>query len=238
MKPLIGVTPLFDEDKNSIWMLPGYMNGISEAGGLPIILPLEMKNDEFNQIYELCDGFLMTGGQDVNPTCYKEEVSQHCGKWNDMRDRLELMILHKAYEDNKVVLGICRGFHLINVMLGGTLYQDLPMLFQGNTEIQHAMEAPYDRKFHTVRIHNDSPLALCVEKEEIGVNSYHHQGIKKLGMDLDIMASAQDGLIEAVCSRSKKFLWGVQWHPEFLYPTDEDNKKIFEAFIRAAKKNI
>lgn len=236
MKPVIGVTPLFDEERNSIWMLPGYMEGIRVAGGIPIILPLVVTDEEFNQVYELCDGFLFTGGQDIDPTRYGETISEKCQKSNHMRDELESKIFNRAYEENKCILGICRGMHLINIELGGTLYQDLPTQKFSEIMIKHVMKPPYDRSVHNVHIENNSPLYRLLEVEEMGVNSYHHQGIKTIGVDIEIMAYAQDNLIEAVCCKSKSFVWGIQWHPEFLYTLDHNCRKIFEAFIKASQR--
>lgn len=237
MKAVIGVIPLFDESKDSIWMLPGYMEGIRKAGGIPIILPLQVSNEELNQVYELCDGFLFTGGQDVNPNIYGEEISNQCGQIMEERDELEGRIFKRAYKEDKYILGICRGIHFINTQLGGTLYQDLPTQFQSESKVKHQMEAPYNRKVHNVYIEEKSPLYEVLGKKEIGVNSYHHQGIKKLGNDLQIMATASDGLIEAVCCKTKRFVWAVQWHPEYLYVSDENSQKIFKAFIQAIEKD-
>jgi putative glutamine amidotransferase len=236
LKPIIGVTPLFDEKKDSLWMLPGYMEGIRQAGGIPIILPLEMTDEELNQVYELCDGFLFTGGQDFNPARYHEAVSEKCGIYNDQRDELEARLFERAYAEDKSILGICRGLHVINALLGGTLYQDLPSQFVGKKEVNHHMEAPYNRKIHQVHMNRNAPLFQLLAQEEIGVNSYHHQGIKTLGNDLEVMAYAPDGLIEGICSQEKNFIWAVQWHPEFLYKEDENNRLIFKQFVASTKK--
>lgn len=233
MKPVIGVTPLFDEIKNSIWMLPGYMEGIRKSGGVPIILPLEVTQEEFNTVYELCDGFLFTGGQDVNPTRYGEITLETCGICNEKRDEIEDKIFKRAYDEDKHILGICRGMHMINIELGGTLFQDIATQFSSKTMVKHVMKPPYDRFLHKVHMEKKSPLYELLKKDQIGVNSYHHQGIKTLGKDLDSMAYAPDGLIEAICSKTKRFIWGIQWHPEFLYTSDENSMKIFDAFVEA-----
>ena len=236
MKPVIGVTPLFDEVRNSIWMLPGYLECIKRAGGIPIILPLESSDEDIKQIYNLCNGFLFTGGQDINPSRYGEKVTKECGEILEKKDELESNIFKRAYEDDKCVLGICRGLHLINTELGGTLYQDLPSQFKSNVNVEHNMFPPYDRKIHDVYIQKSSPLYEIMRSEIVGVNSYHHQGIKKLGDGLEIMALSPDNLIEAVCCKSKRFVWGVQWHPEYLFSTDENSEKIFKAFIKKISK--
>lgn len=232
-KPIIGVMPLWDEEKNSIWMIPGYMNGIIESGGLPIILPLTDDETILNQAIEICDGFLFTGGQDVSPELYGENA-----KYDDiipcsMRDRMEKYILDKSIELNKPVLGICRGIQFINAALGGTLYQDIPT--ETNSEIEHHQTPPYDTPVHEVVIETDSPLFTLSQTKNLAVNSYHHQGIKDLSPKLKCMARATDGLIEAVYMPDQKFVWAVQWHPELSYKSDMQNAKIFDTFITYTK---
>ena len=230
MKPIIGVMPLWDDKKDSIWMLPGYFDGIDKAGGIPIMLPFSKNESDIEQVCNLCDGFLFTGGHDVSPEVYQEERmkgTSPCLK----RDQLEAEVFKKAVEADKPVLGICRGIQFINAALGGTLYQDLPT--QHPSDIAHRQPAPYDVPSHHVLIRKDSPLYECLKTEELPVNSCHHQAIKELAPGLKIMASATDGIIEAVYMPAKRFLWAVQWHPEFSYKNNESSMKIFKAFINA-----
>ena len=230
MKPIIGVMPLWDDKKDSIWMLPGYFEGIEKAGGIPIMLPFTDNNPDIDQLVSLCDGFLFTGGHDVSPGVYHEEKMEGtypCQK----RDRLETVILNKAIEEDKPILGICRGIQFINAVLGGSLYQDLPT--QHPSEESHRQPAPYDIPSHNVSLRKDSPLYKCLKIEDLPVNSCHHQAIKELAPGLEIMAISTDGIIEAVYMPSKKFLWAVQWHPEFSYKNNESSMKIFKAFINA-----
>ncbi len=229
MKRIVGVMPLWDDKKDSIWMLPGYMDGIREAGGIPIIFPFTEDELEIEQLVRMCDGFLFTGGQDVSPELYNEipmaGLVESCRK----RDILEGIVLAKALEKNKAVLGICRGIQFINVSLGGTLFQDIPS--QHPSETEHHQHAPYDVPIHDVTIPAGSPLYQCLGVEQLPVNSYHHQAVRELAPRLKAMACSPDGLIEAVYMPEKKFLWAVQWHPEFSYRTDIYSRKIFHAFI-------
>ena len=128
------------------------------------------------------------------------------------------------------VLGICRGIQLINALMGGTLYQDLPTEYSSQTE--HHQSPPYDVPCHEVRIVEGSPLFLLLGKSTIGVNSYHHQAVKRLAEGLSPMAYSEDGLVEAVQAQGKRFIWAVQWHPEFSYMKDADSRKIFREFVR------
>ena len=234
MKPIVGVMPLWDDEKDSIWMLPGYMDGIHQAGGIPIILPFSTDETEIKRLAGLCDGFLFTGGHDVSPKLYNEEPLDGLVSCCEMRDDMETVYLHEAISSHKPVLGICRGIQFINAALGGTLYQDLPL--QHPSDIEHHQKPPYDVLSHDVMIEKDSPLHLCLKTETLLVNSYHHQAVKTLADDLKVMAKAPDGIIEAVFMPGHSFLWAMQWHPEFSWRTDENSRKVFKAFIEASEK--
>ena len=233
MKPIVGVMPLWDDEKESIWMLPGYMDGLRQAGAVPIVLPFTEDGEDLDQLSDICDGFLFTGGHDVSPSLYHEEKADPLTVSCPMRDALESAVLGRAIEKDKPVLGICRGIQFINAYLGGTLYQDIPTQHPSDTE--HHQTAPYDRAAHNVIIERDSPLYLCLGEDVIPVNSYHHQAVKELAPALKAMASSPDGLIEAAYMPEKKFVWAVQWHPEFSYRKDERSLKIFSAFAEAMK---
>ncbi|MCD8293669.1 MAG: gamma-glutamyl-gamma-aminobutyrate hydrolase family protein [Clostridia bacterium] len=230
-KKIIGVVPLLDEEKESIWMLPGYMDGIMDAGAIPVILPMTDNAEDLKEIFSLCDGLLMTGGQDVSPAMYRAKRSPQCGASCDTRDRMEKLLYEMAVEEEKPVLGICRGIQIINVLQGGTLYQDIPSEY--HTGIEHHMKPPYTDTAHSVRILNPSPLYSLLGTESLGVNSYHHQAVKDLGQGLEVMAISEDGLVEAISRKGSRFVWGIQWHPEFNFHVDGSSRKIFKAFINA-----
>lgn len=231
-KPIIGVMPLFDEEKKSIWMLPEYFEGIQFAGGIPLMLPRSITPDDFTEIDKHIDGYLFTGGQDISPELYNEAKTPQCGKIDYERDSLEKIVFN-TIKYKKPILGICRGLQLINVLLGGTLYQDIPT--QLNKKIEHQMTAPYDRAVHNVHITEDSMLFDIVKSPTLGVNSYHHQGIKDLAPSLTPSAVSDDGLIEAVESSDGSFLLALQWHPEFSFKTDDASAKIFNCFVNGCK---
>jgi putative glutamine amidotransferase len=234
-RPMIAVIPLWDEKKDSIWMLPGYMRGLEEAGAVPVILPLTESENVLKQTADKFDGFLFTGGHDVNPKLYGQEKTALCEEACDERDKMEAYIFREAVlNQNKPALGICRGIQLLNVLLGGTLYQDLPTEF--SSSIKHASKGPpYDAPAHSVSIAANTPLRELIGKERIEVNSYHHQGINRIAEGLEIMALADDGLVEAVYMPNRPYVWAVQWHPEFSL-NDETSKKIFASFVGAVKK--
>ncbi|MGZ7443488.1 gamma-glutamyl-gamma-aminobutyrate hydrolase family protein [Paenibacillus sp. TH7-28] len=232
-KPLIGVLPLYDKEKESYWMLPGYMKGIEEAGGIPFMLPLTTYPETILAIAETFDGFLFTGGHDVNPEIYGEPVDPVCGAQCEERDVMEKLLFNRAIEQDKPAFGICRGLQLFNALLGGTLYQDLPTQRVSSIQIEHKQTPPYTIPVHDVHIEQGNPLYEIVKAESLKVNSYHHQGIKKLSGQLTAAAIAEDGLIEAVVMPEKRFVLAVQWHPEFNFKLDDSSFRLFKAFVQA-----
>ncbi len=231
MKPIVGVMPLWDDEKDSVWMLPGYLDGLNLAGGLPIVFPFSADEAELEQLVDLCDGFLFTGGHDVSPALYNEmpigELVVTCPK----RDVMEGIVLRKAMERDKPVLGICRGIQFINAFLGGALWQDIPT--QHPSETEHHQLPPYDQPSHDVSIVKGSPLHRCLGVDRLPVNSCHHQAVSRLAPAWEAMAYAPDGLVEAAYMPGKRFLWAVQWHPEFSCKTDVHSREIFSAFVNA-----
>lgn len=231
MKPIVGVMPLWDEKRDSLWMLPGYLDGIRQAGGLPVMLPLTHDPDEIAQLAGLCCGFLLTGGHDVSPARYGQAPLPGLIADCPARDEMEQAVLAHALAQDKPVLGICRGIQLINVLLGGTLYQDLPR--QHPSAVTHHQRPPYDVPSHTVRLVPGTPLHDLLGQDTLAVNSYHHQAIDRLADGLTAMAYAPDGLVEAVCLPSQRFLWAVQWHPEFSWRVDAASRAILARFVQA-----
>lgn len=233
MKPIAGIIPLWDDEKDSLWMLPGYMEGLRAAGVLPVMLPLTADDEEISQLVSMCDGFLFTGGHDVAPEIYGETPLENLVCTCPMRDAMEIKLLKLALEQDKPILGICRGIQLINAALGGTLYQDLPLQHPSKTE--HHQTPPYDVPIHEIDIIENTPLYANLHKDKLSVNSYHHQAVKDLTPVLSPMAVSEDGLIEAVYKPDARFVWAVQWHPEFSYKVDGDSRAIFEAFAGAMR---
>ena len=226
MKKTIGLIPLYDDEKESYWMLPGYMKVLEACGALPIMLPLTIDRAEMDACFSFCDGILMTGGHDVDPGMYHEERKATCGVSCSRRDQMEAYLFDRCMREDKPVLGICRGIQLMNVLLGGTLYQDLPS------------EHPSSVEHHKVDVLSGSLLADIIGPGEYAVNSYHHQAVKTLAPRAVAMAYSEDGLVEALCVPKRKFIMGVQWHPEFAYMTDPKSRKLVQAFVDACVKRF
>ncbi|QSY58748.1 gamma-glutamyl-gamma-aminobutyrate hydrolase family protein [Bifidobacterium imperatoris] len=151
------------------------------------------------------------------------------------RDRMESLLLPAAMALDKPILGICRGIQFINKYLGGTLWQDLPS--EHPSAVEHHMNPPYDTFGHSVSLIPGTPLAsLFAGQSEIAVNSYHHQAVREAAPGLNVMAVAPDGVIEALYRPASRFLWAVQWHPEFLYKVDARSQAIFNAFVKSCHR--
>ena len=164
-RPLVGVIPLYDEARESDWMVPGYLEGVMEAGGLPVMLPLTAEPELLRQIADTVDGVLFTGGHDVSPALYGEEALPVCGACCPARDEMERQLFSLLWAQDKPMLGICRGLQLFNALLGGTLYQDLPA--QHPSAVEHHQTPPYDRPVHTVSLTAHSPLYALLGREAL-----------------------------------------------------------------------
>ena len=230
-RPLIGLVPLVDYQRESCWMLPGYMQGVEQAGGVPVMLPLTRDRGELERLAAACDGFLLTGGQDVAPALYGGADPGRCGELCPERDAMETALLALARAQDKPVLGICRGIQLLNAALGGTLWQDLPT--QCPSEVDHHQSGNYASPIHTVALQPGTPLAELLGSAPLPVNSLHHQAVRTLAPALAPMAVAPDGIVEAVYEPGRTFVWAVQWHPEFSWQTDANSRAIFRAFVDA-----
>ncbi|MBQ6685444.1 MAG: gamma-glutamyl-gamma-aminobutyrate hydrolase family protein, partial [Firmicutes bacterium] len=190
-KPMIGITPLYDDRLMSYWMIPGYMKGVQACGGIPVILPLTNKEEDMEEIMSRLDGFLITGGPDIDPRLYGEEVVIESGILTPNRDHTEMSVLKKAIELDKPVLGICRGMQIMNVAMGGTLYQDLAS--QHPEDCDHTMPKPAIKPYHEVDIMKDTPLYQWIGQKVLGVNTLHHQAVKDLAEGLKVQAISKGG---------------------------------------------
>ena len=243
-RPVIGIaTQTLDAIPGQLplcWVMgQKYVRVLTDAGAAPWIIPLIQNDiDTLRSIYEHLDGFFITGGVDVDPSQYGETRTRLCGRSDAPRDWTELQLIRWAIEDQKPVLGACRGIQVVNVAVGGTLYQDLS--FQFPKGIRHdyfpSVEDGFTRDMlvHPVAVEPQSRLHRLVGAGEVKVNSMHHQGIKTLATSLVASAIAPDGLIEAAEGTNGQFLVAVQWHPEELAETQPGMRRLFTAFIEAA----
>ena len=230
MRPIIGVLAEID-NALSTRVQNSYIHAIERSGGTPVLFPYVDDGETVEHLIDICDGFVFTGGADIHPKRYGEEPGENLEETQEHRDEFEFHVFQKVIQTSKPVLAICRGAQLINVALGGTLYQDIPS--EVDTKIKHRQGKTECDLSHDVRIVVDTPLYAMTKTERMQANSFHHQAIKVLGKGLEIMAVAEDGIIEAVYCPGKRYVCAYQWHPERLFRTDFNNRIIFEDFIRA-----
>jgi putative glutamine amidotransferase len=233
MTPLIGLTVAIDKDGHPQTLAP-YCRAIEAAGGLPLLLPYVSDGAMLDAFIDRCDGIFLTGGMEIEPARYGEEKRPTCGETQPLRDEVELAVLARAIKADKPILAICRGAQLVNVFFGGTLYQDLPTEYP--SDIPHRQPNGIFAPSHCILIEKNTPLAATVRKREMVGNSFHHQAIHRLGEGLVVMATAEDGTVEAVFAPALSYLRAYQWHPERLYAADADNRLLFADFIEAASK--
>jgi len=240
MRSLIGITA--DEISNhKLSWLPSaygqtssYSTAIIRAGGSPIILPLTTDEQALGDIYSHLDGILIAGGNDIDPTLYSQAVGKETKDISKLRDNVEAQLLNWSKNDNKPLLAICRGMQLLNVIRHGSLHQHIsgaPTAFDHTSSIQ---SEDIDNLAHILKVSPSSQLSKILGSGEISANSLHHQAIDKLGDDLQAVAWAEDGVIEAIEDPNQRFLIGVQCHPELLENNAEKRwRKLFAAFITA-----
>lgn len=234
MKPIIGITT-FNESKprkdyNSVSR--NYIRSIQLAGGLPVLIPVANIEEDLLQYVKQIDGILFTGGEDISPLYYGENPIKELTLTSSERDEYELKLFKKAYDSSLPILGICRGIQLINVALGGTLYQDINAQLTGSLGHLPA-ENPVNELYHTIDLNKKSKLYEIFREGRLKVNSFHHQAVKDLGNGLTVSALSSDGIIEGVEAVEKDYLIGVQWHPEDLTLRYPLFIKLFESFVKA-----
>ena len=232
MTPIIGILAEVDNDQTTS-VKNSYVQAITMSGGTPILLPYVTDEQIIERFIDICDGFLFTGGADIEPKRYGETPKPTCGKPQIYRDELDFKAFYKAMKADKPILAICRGMQLVNAALGGTLYQDIPTEYE--TNMLHRQTESVNEPSHAVNVIPDTPLSTIAVGKTMMANSFHHQAVKKLADGCRIMATANDGIIEAIYHEEARYLRAYQWHPERLCIKDDDNRKIFDDFIEVCR---
>ena len=239
-KPIIGISSSVIVDNSGsfagykrAYVNKDYVDAVIRAGGVPLIIPFSTDKEVIISQAQLIDGLILSGGHDISPYNYGQEPSQKIAETFPERDTYEIILLEESKKRNIPILGICRGFQLINVAAGGTLYQDLSLI-PGNI-LKHNQVSNPTLKTHKVEIKENSFISSIFGKETM-VNSFHHQVINKVANDFIVVAKASDGVVEAIEHKTYKFLVAVQWHPEMLAVNCEKARELFSKFVEEAKK--
>ncbi|MGZ8899308.1 MAG: gamma-glutamyl-gamma-aminobutyrate hydrolase family protein [Limisphaerales bacterium] len=244
-RPLILVTPSTEEKgvefyDYSISLSETYLDSISAAGGLPVVLPCAPTEKSIAEYVRRSDGVMITGGDDIQPELYypdvPAELRKTVGRNDPARDLLEMFIVKEAFAQRKPLLAICRGHQMLNIALGGTLFVDIPS--QVKTEINHSRLKQKDRVVHQVILEKDSLIRRVFGRSTIEVNSSHHQAVDQVAKPLRVTGRAPDGVIEAMELRSEDadlmpYLIAVQFHPERLTRGHPEFLKLFRSFTEA-----
>lgn len=239
MRPIIGCTTYHKvaAQKNPIdiyGLMPSYVNAIKQAGGIPLLIPLGLSDEDLQTVFERVDGVLLPGGGDVEPGFYNGQA--HIKMWGiDVeRDRTEFYMARAAVRQEKPILAICRGIQVFNVALGGTLWEDIPTLIPDAIIHDTVKTHPRNYLAHTVELQSGSAVARQLNTTSTGVNSLHHQAVKVVAPELVATGCSPDGLIEAVEISEHPYAIGVQWHPEQLINDYPHMLGLFEGLVEAA----
>ena len=239
-KPIIGISAsMIFEEKDELFLgdkyscvAHSYVDAIYKSGGIPVVLPILKDISAIREQVKLLDGIVLSGGRDVDPHFYGEEPLEKLQAIFPERDVHELALIKFAVELNKPILGVCRGQQILNVAFGGNLYQDIS--YMPGEHIKHnQIGSPY-QPTHSIKIDKKSTLFKMADKLEVErVNSFHHQAIKKLADDFKVIATAPDGVIEAIEYSGKEdlFIMAVQFHPEMMYDKNIFARTIFKKFV-------
>lgn len=239
--PVIGITCSFEHkpaDPNHtqqyFFLNQPYVTAVHEAGGIPIIIPVGLEARYPSKVINIIDGLLLPGGGDIDPGIYDDHLHEKLGRVDPRRDRTEIDLFNMAFNRNIPVLGICRGLQIINVALDGTLYQDI--ISQVRMSMNHHPNYPGSEVSHKVEIEQGTKLHKIVGETTIKVNSTHHQAVKLHGKGLIVNARGADGVIEGLEHPAKKWIIGVQWHPELYWRNDRLMAKLFKEFVEACRR--
>ncbi|NLI75785.1 MAG: gamma-glutamyl-gamma-aminobutyrate hydrolase family protein [Candidatus Riflebacteria bacterium] len=237
-RPLVGITysdTAFRDQEMRLrtYVTRKYFQAVQRAGADVLLLPPSDDGRTLDRYLALVDGLLLPGGEDIDPRYMGEEPSPRLGLVNPLRDTFELEMARRAFAARKPTLGICRGVQVMAVALGGKLHQDVTTLPQA---IQHTQQAPRWSTSHRVRVEAGSRLAAWLEGTEVFTNSFHHQAVSVIPAGLRPVATAADGLVEALESADDRVFVGVQWHPEETSQADDPSRRLFANFVRAAGK--
>lgn len=232
MRPMIGVTSFHDWKEERVRQNETYIRAVEKSGGAPILLPVTDNEEVIDRFLDTIDGLIISGGPDIGANFFNEEPHKDVGGIAPLMDVFELSLTRKAIGKHIPIFGICRGLQVLNVAMGGTLYQDI--YSQCDTLIQHRQKAPRSFTAHSIEI-EESSLLYKLFGNKLRVNTFHHQALKDVAKGLKAVAYAPDGIIEAVEGIDEGFIVGVQWHPEGMWNSEYNYDQLFDEFVEKCK---
>src|SRR5690606_25698442 len=236
MKPIIGLTASLELGRDAYDIELADSEAILAADGLPIMLPHLMDEADIDEIAEHIDGLFLAGGYDIDPTLFGEEPHPNLGVIIPSRDAFELALTKKVLELKKPILGVCRGAQILNIAVGGDMYQDITTQAKADL-LQHQQKAPRFHGSHFVEVTEGSLLHRLTGLKRLKVNSRHHQANRQVPQPMIVSGVSSDGIVEAIESTKHYFALGVQWHPENMArAADSASLGIFQGFIEACRE--
>src|SRR5947209_8643147 len=236
MHPLIGIPSQADfRERSGRPIYCGnrpYVHAIEHAGGVPVLIPMLHDLSMLESLLMRLDGIVFSGGVDIQPRYYHEEKHPLLGEVDERLDEMEMHLVRWALQKDMPILGVCRGMQLLNVALGGTLYQDIPSEFPAGME-HCRRELPRNTLIHNIHIVEGSYMEQVLGTNEIWSNSLHHQAVKDPGKGVVISGRAEDGVAELLEIPDYRFVLGVQGHPEEMYTTEPVYARLFQALVEA-----
>ena len=238
-RPIIGLTTYRknsrDTNRPLFGLMRAYVEAVTAGGGIPLLIPLGLSDEDLLAVVERVDGLVLPGGGDIDPNNY-EGTRHHALRGIDQdRDRVEIFVAQQATRLEKPFLAICRGHQVLNVALGGTIWEDLASQRPEGIEHDYYHTGLRTDLPHTVELNSNSRLAAILERETTAVNSLHHQGVRDIAPELVVSAVAPDGLVEGLEVAGHPFAVAVQWHPENLIGDDPAMLALFEALAAASQ---
>lgn len=238
-RPVIGITTYRkhsrDGNRPMFAIMRDYVEAVKLGGGIPMLIPLGLDDQDLLQLFDRLDGLILPGGGDIQPQFYQGRSHEALRGIDPDRDRVEIFIAQQAAKTEKPFLAICRGHQVLNVALGGTMYEDLSSQFPNAQKHDFFGKGLRNYLPHSVEIDPHSHLASLLGKDSSAVNSLHHQGVRDIAPDLKVTAVAPDGVVEGLEIDGHPFGIAVQWHPENLVDDDQAMVALFEGLIKASQ---
>lgn len=238
-RPIIGLTTYRKNSRETnlplFGLMQAYVKAVTAGGGIPLLIPLGLSDEDLLTIINRVDGLVLPGGGDIDPDFYEGINHQALRGIDRDRDRVEIFVAQQAAQLEKPFLAICRGHQILNVALGGTMWEDLASQMPGSIKHDFYLKGQRTDLPHTVELKPGSRLAAIIDRETTPVNSLHHQGVRDIAPDLAVSAVSSDGLVEGLEVAGHPFAVSVQWHPENLVENDPAMLALFESLAAASQ---